>query len=117
MSELRFTKDGIPIYDGSAEQYIPFRRASLNYVETLEWKKRSLAGPRLQAALEGSARIAVQHMPPGWISHEGGATQLLDFLKTRVQSPTLAEAGKTISKFFYQVKRRKGESMCLDSKT
>lgn len=63
MTELRFTKDGIPIYDGSAELYIPFRRAALNYVETLEWKKRPLAGPRLQAALEGSARIAVQHKP------------------------------------------------------
>ena len=111
MTELRFTKDGIPIYDGSAELFIPFRRAALNYVETLEWKKRPLAGPRLQAALEGSARIAVQHKPPGWISHEGGAVQLLDFLKSRVQAPTLAEAGKTISKFFYQVKRRRGESM------
>jgi hypothetical protein len=111
MTELRFTKDGIPIYDGSAELYIPFRRAALNYVETLEWKKRPLAGPRLQAALKGSARIAVQHKPPGWISHEGGAAQLLDFLKSRVQAPTLAEAGKTISKFFYQVKRRRGESM------
>lgn len=111
MTELRFTKDGIPIYDGSAELYIPYRRAALNYVETLEWKKRPLAGPRLQAALEGSARIAVQHKPPGWISHEGGATQLLDLLKGKVQAPSLAEAGKTISRFFYQVKRRKGESM------
>ena len=111
MSELRYTKDGIPIYDGSSELYIPFRRAALNYVETLEWRKRSLAGPRLQAALEGSARTAVQHQVPGWISHDGGATQLLDFLKSRVQAPTLAEAGKTISKFFYQVKRRRGETM------
>ena len=34
-----------------------------------------------------------------------------DFLKSKVQAPTLAEAGKMISKFFYQVKRRRGESM------
>lgn len=111
MAELRFTKDGVPIYDGSSELYIPYRRAALNYVETLEWRKRSLAGPRLLTALEGPARVATQHQEPGWISHERGAQQLLDFLKGRVQAPTLAEAGKTISKFFYQVKRRRGESM------
>ncbi|CAK9102504.1 Retrovirus-related Pol polyprotein from transposon TNT 1-94 [Durusdinium trenchii] len=104
-------EDGVPIFDGNSELYAPFRRAALNYVETLEWKKRSLAGPRLQAALEGSARVAVQHKTPGWISHQEGATMLLDFLKTKVQAPTLAEAGKMISRFFYTIKRRKGESM------
>ena len=110
-SELRYTKEGVPIYDGTAEQYVAYRRAALNYGETLEWKKRYVAGPRLQAALEGSARVAVQHKVPGWISHDRGAVQLLDFLKSKVQAPTLAEAGKMISKFFYQVKRRRGESM------
>ena len=111
MTELRFTKEGVPIFDGTSEAYVPYRRAALNYVETLEWKKRSLAGPRLQAALEGTARVAVQHKTPGWISHPEGAVTLLNFLKTRVQAPTLAEAGKMISRFFYTIKRRKGESM------
>lgn len=111
MSDLRFTKEGVPIYDGTAESYVPYRRAALNYVETLEWKKRSLAGPRLQAALEGTARIAVQDQVPGWISHDSGALQLLDYLKSRVQPPTLAEAGKMITRFFYSIKRRRGESM------
>ena len=109
--DLRLTKDGVPIYDGASEGYVAYRRAALNYCETLEWKKRPLAGPRLQAALEGPARVAVQHKEPGWISHARGAEQLLDFLKTKVTPPTLAEAGKMISKFFYQVRRRKGESM------
>ena len=80
MTELRY-KDGIPIFDGSAEQYVAYRRAALNYVETLEWKKRPLAGPRLQAVLEGAAKAAVQHKPPGWISHDRGAQELLDYLK------------------------------------
>lgn len=111
MSELRYTKDGVPIYDGTSENYVSYRRAALVYVETLEWRKRALAGPRLQAALEGSARIAAQHKMPGWVSHQEGAVALLDFLKTQVQPPTLAEAGKMISRFFYSVKRRKGESM------
>lgn len=111
MAEIRFTKDGVPIFDGSAESFVPYKRAALNYVETLEWKKRSLAGPRLQTALEGPARVAVQHQRPGWISHEKGADQLLDFLREHVQAPTLSEAGKNISRFFYQVRRRRGESM------
>ena len=111
MSDLRFNKDGVPIYDGSPELYVAFRRAALNYAETIEWKKRSLVGPRLQAALEGSARLAVEHMPPGWVSHEKGAEQLLDYLKRQVQSPTLAEAGRTMSRFFYGIKRRRGEGM------
>ena len=82
MSELRYSKDGIPIYDGSSDQYIPYKRAALNFVETLEWKKQPLAGPRLQAVLEGAAKTAVQHKSPGWISHERGAQELLSFLKT-----------------------------------
>lgn len=35
---------------------------------------------------------------------------LLDFL-AQVQAPTLSEAGKHISRFFYQVRRRRGENM------
>jgi hypothetical protein len=106
MTELRY-KEGIPIFDGSAEEHVAYRRAALNYVETLGWKKRPLAGPRLQAVLEGAAKAAVQHKPPGWIPHDRGAQELMDYLKSQVQPPTLAEAGKTTSRFFHQAKRRK----------
>ena len=111
MSELRFSKDGVPIYDGAPELYVAYQRAALTYPETVEWKKRSLVGPRLQAALEGSARMAVEHMAPGWISHDQGASQLLRYLKQQVRAPTLAEAGRTMAKFFYGIKRRRGEGM------
>ena len=111
MAELRYTKDGVPIYDGSPEQFVAFQRAALVYAETVEWKKRSLVGPRLQAALEGSAKLVVEHKAPGWISHSNGASQLLDCLKQQVRSPTLAEAGRTMSRFFYGIKRRRGEGM------
>ena len=111
MTELRYTKDGVPIYDGAPEQFVAYQRAALVYSETIEWKKRSLVGPRLQAALEGSARLAVEHMTPGWISHDQGASQLLEYLKRQVRAPTLAEAGRTMSRFFYGIKRRRGEGM------
>ncbi|OLP83111.1 hypothetical protein AK812_SmicGene36174 [Symbiodinium microadriaticum] len=111
MAELRYTKDGVPIYDGTPELFVPYRRAALIYAETVEWKKRTLVGPRLQAALEGSARMVVEHKTPGWISHPNGASQLLECLKQQVRSPTLAEAGRTMSRFFYGIKRRRGEGM------
>ena len=111
MTQLRFNKDGVPIYDGAPELFVAYQRAAMIYSETIEWKKRSLVGPRLQAALEGSARLAVEHMAPGWISHDQGASQLLDYLKRQVRAPTLAEAGRTMSRFFYGVKRRRGEGV------
>ena len=100
MSELRYNKDGVPIYDGAPELFVAYQRAAFIYFETIERKKRSLVGPRLQAALEGSARLAVEHMTPGWISHDQGASQLLDYLKRQVRAPTLTEAGRTLSRFF-----------------
>ena len=111
MSELRYTKDGVPIFDGAPENFVGYQRAALVYAETVEWKKRPLVGPRLQAALEGSAKLAVEHMAPGWISHAQGASQLLQYLKKQVRAPTLAEAGRTMSRFFYGIKRRRGEGM------
>ena len=56
MTELKYTKDGVPIYDGSPETFTAYKRAALIYSETVDWKKKMLVGPRLQAALEGSAR-------------------------------------------------------------
>ena len=110
MSELRYNKDGVPIHDGAPELFVAYQRAALVY-SAIEWKKRSLVGPRLQAALEGRARLAVEHMMPSWISHDQGASQLLDYLKRQVRAPTLAEAGRTLSRFFYGIQRRRGEGM------
>ncbi|CAE7205041.1 DHX9 [Symbiodinium natans] len=111
MTELKYTKDGVPIFDGSPDAFTQYKRAALLYCETVEWKKRSLVGPRLQSALEGSAKTAVEHMPATWLSHDQGAMQLLNFLRGQVRPPSLAEAGRSITRFFYAVKRRKGEGM------
>ena len=90
MTELKYTKDGVPIYDGSPETFTAYKRTALIYSETVDWKKKMLVGPRLQAALEGSARMAVEHMPPSWVTNERGAARLLNF---------------------HGVKRRRGEGM------
>ena len=50
-------------------------------------------------------------MPPGWFSHPKGVYSLLDLLRTSLRAPSLPEAGRYITKFFYGLKRRKGETM------
>ena len=108
MAELRYTKDGCrSIYDGSPELFVAFHKADLIYAKTIEWKKRSLVGPRLQAALEEaqslswSTKTRPTRMP----------IRVLEGLKLQVRAPTLAEAGRTMSRFFYGIKRRRGEGM------
>ena len=108
--ELRF-RDGVPIYDGTAELFERYRREALLFAETLEWRKRQTAAPRLIAALEGAARVAAQQRPSAWFSHPKGVEDLLDHLKATMKAPTLPDAGRHISRFFYGLKRRKGESM------
>ena len=108
--ELRF-RDGVPIYDGTAELFERYRREALVFAETLEWRKSQTAAPRLIAALEGAARVAAQQRPSAWFSHPKGVEDLLDHLKATMKAPTLPDAGRHISRFFYGLKRRKGESM------
>ena len=108
--ELRF-RDGVPIFDGTAELFERYRREALLFAETLEWRKRETAAPRLIAALEGAARVAAQQRPSSWFSHPKGVEELLNHLKATMKAPTLPDAGRNISKFFYGLKRRKGESM------
>lgn len=108
--EVRF-RDGVPIFDGTAELFERYRREAILYVETVEWRKRDTAAPRLISALEGPARVAAHTMPPGWFSHPKGVYALLDHLKASLRSPSLPEAGRYITKFFYGLKRKRGETM------
>eukprot|EP00439_Symbiodinium_sp_Y106_P045404 s1180_g5.t1 len=110
MSEIKF-RDGVPCWDGTAELFEKYKREALLFLETLEWRKRETAAPRLIAALEGPARVAAQQRPSAWFSHPKGVADLLDLLKATMRSPTLPEAGRYISKFFFGLKRRKGETM------
>ena len=53
-----------------------FHKADLSYAKTIEWKKRSLVGPRLQAALEGSAKLVVEHKNPAHPNADSRAGRL-----------------------------------------
>ena len=111
---LERNKDGVPAFDGSAEKLALFREEALAYTFTLEHHKRYLAGPRLAKELTGVARTVVRRklaQDPQWLAHPRGAYVLIDFLEQAIETPTLVQASNHIHKFFYQLRRRKGETM------
>lgn len=111
---LERNKEGIPAYDGSAEKLALFREEALAYTFTLEHHKRYLAGPRLAKELTGVARTVVRKklaQDPQWLAHPRGAYVLIEYLEQAIETPTLVQASNHIHKFFYQLRRRKVETM------
>eukprot|EP00435_Cladocopium_sp_Y103_P071399 s167_g37.t1 len=81
---------------------------------TLESHKRYLAGPRLAANLSGTAKVVVRKRlvtDPQWLAHPRGVYVLLSYLESTIEAPTLVQASNFVQKFFYNVRRRKGETM------
>lgn len=111
---LSRSKDGAPSYDGSADTLALYREEAVQYMFTLEYHKRYLAGPRLAQELRGVARVVIRKklaQDPQWLSHPRGAYTLVDYFEKAIDRPTLVQAAQHIQKFFYQLRRRRGESM------
>ena len=111
---LRRTSDGVPIYDGNAEQFLQYREEAYKYVLSFERHKRYLAGPRLVRELEGVARTVVRRplaLDPRWVDHPGGVKTLLDYLEANLEKPSLINASRFVHKFFFGLKRKKMETM------
>ena len=106
--------DRIPSFDGSPEKLATYRDEALAYTFTLEIHKRYLAGPRLAQNLTGVARTVIRRklsVDPQWLAHPRGAYVLIDFLEQAIEQPTLVQASQYIQKFFYQLRRKRGETM------
>ena len=111
---LRRTSDGVPIYDGNAEQFLQYREEAYKYVLSFERHKRYLAGPRLVRELEGVARTVVRRplaQDPRWVDHPGGVKTLLDYLEANLEKPSLISASRFVHKFFFGLKRKRMETM------
>ena len=111
---IQRTSDGIPKYDGSPETLAMYKEECVQYLMTFEYRKRYLAGPRLLKELEGTAKLAVRAMTlqnPQWVAHPRGVYTLLEFLEQVVARPSLPEASRFVTKFFYGMSRRKNETM------
>ena len=108
------TKDGVPTFDGTADKLNLYREEALQYLFTLEHHKRYLAGPRLAQALTGIARTVIRKRlagDPQWLAHPRGGYDLLEHLERCIGQPSLLQASQHIQKFFYQLKRKRFESM------
>ena len=114
MESLPRSKDGVPTYDGSAEHLAMFKEEALAYLFTLETQKRYLGGPRLAQGLTGVARTVIRKklaVDPPWLAHPRGAYDLIEHLEQSLGQPTLIQAAQHIQKFFYQLKRKRNETM------
>ena len=115
MGEESFVKkDGVPTYDGAPERLALYKEEAMQYMFTLECHKRYLAGPRLAAQLTGVARSVIRKrlsQDPQWLAHPRGAYVLVDYLEQAIEKPTLVLASQHIQKFFYALRRKKGETM------
>ena len=55
--KVRYTRDGVPIFDEASESLVGYQGAMLIYAGTIEWKNgKVLVRPKLHAVLEGSAK-------------------------------------------------------------
>lgn len=114
MESSRSKDSAVPSFDGTAERFPIYKEEALQYTFTLERHKRYLAGPRLVQGLSGVARTVVRKrlaVDPQWLAQPRGAYDLLDHLEANLGQPTLLSASQYIHKFFYQLRRKKGETM------
>ena len=98
------SNQGVPVFDGAPEGFSAYKEEALQYMFTFEVHKRYLAGPRLVKELTGPARTMVRTQTtrdPQWVAHPRGVYVLLDYLEQLVARPSLLEASRQISKFFY----------------
>lgn len=113
-SKISRSQDGIPQFGGSPELLPLYKEEALQYWMSFEYHKKYLAGPRLLKELSGVAKVAVRTQTlrdPQWLSHPRGGYQLLGFLEQTLSKPSLVEASRFVMKFFYNMGRRRGESM------
>ena len=111
---IQRTHDGVPKFDGTPELMSLYREEAVQFLMTFEHRKRYLAGPRLLKELEGTAKMSVRTMTlrdPQWVSHPRGVYTLLDHLEATIARPSLPEASRFVMRFFYNLQRKKQETM------
>ncbi|CAE7339695.1 unnamed protein product [Symbiodinium pilosum] len=110
----RTAKEGVPIFDGTPELLPYYREEAIQYMFTFETHKRYLAGPRLAKELSGVARTIVRKknlQNPQWLANPRGVYALLEHLEAAMERPSLVQASQLVSRFFFNLKRRRQESM------
>lgn len=104
-------KEGTPSWDGDPVTFTEYSEMAGHWEQSVVHHKRYLCGPKLQAELTGTARRFVMSMKPGWCSHNGGVTTLLNHLRRHLGQPQLSEMSDYMARYFKNSKRRRNENM------
>ena len=104
-------KEGTPSWDGDPVTFTEYSEMAGHWEQSVVHHKRYFCGPKLQAELTGTARRFVMSMKPGWCSHNGGVTTLLNHLRRHLGQPQLSEMSDYMARYFKNSKRRRNENM------
>ena len=103
-------KDGPPTWNGAAEIFQAYEESARLFEQTTP-SEEALCGPKLQAALEGSALRLVVGKMADWLSDNGGVERLLSHLRQSLGKPQMPELTDLLGRYFRSTKRRRAESM------
>ena len=109
--KLEKSRDGVPIWDGSAGSFQEYEEVALLWEQGVATHKRYLCAPRLMQELTGVAKRYVLGKRHDWVSYNGGVERLMQHLRAKLGLPQLPELGELLTKYFKQGRRRRGETM------
>ena len=106
---IQRTSQGVPRYDGTPELFPLYKEEALQFLMTFVVSEAILGRSRLASELKRTARMAIRTMTlrdPQWISHP-----IEERLESVVSKPSLVGGSRYIIKFFYNLQRKKQETM------
>ncbi|CAE7454866.1 unnamed protein product [Symbiodinium sp. CCMP2592] len=104
-------RNALPTWNGDAATFQEYEEACLLWEQATAWEKRYLCGPKLAAALTGSAKRHVSGKNPSWLSHGRGVNDLLNHLRSSLGRPQVSDLTDHLSRYFKGSRRRSGESV------
>ena len=111
-SDWNRTHKGRRPYLGRQQLHLPGVRGAVSAMAGVYGvHKRYLNGPKLAGELSGPAKRLILGKPSGWFSHPRGVNDLLNYLRSCLGRPQIAELSDFLNKYFRQGRRKAGESM------
>ena len=104
---IKFTFDGVPQCGGEAELLPIYKEEALQYLMMIEHRKRY---PKVLTGVANGDQDRDHARHPVAVTSEV-PYQLLELLEDFLAKPTLVESSRHIMKFFYNLRRRRGETM------
>ena len=92
-------EEQVPVWNGNEASLDHFATECHQYVDTVEYKKRYLCGPRVARKLTGKAKTALIGRRPGWLNNDEGVTKLLDLLRGKVLKGAVPDLGYYMDEF------------------